>query len=65
MLSGDTVTQQPEEPETNSTPAVKADLHKYKQYFRELDIDVWLILTQPLSLSTAPEKVWAENIHEM
>lgn len=34
-----------------------ADLSKYKQYFRELDTDVWLYLTQPLTLSPTPEKV--------
>uniref|UniRef100_A0A1B6D3Q6 Fanconi anemia group D2 protein n=2 Tax=Clastoptera arizonana TaxID=38151 RepID=A0A1B6D3Q6_9HEMI len=41
---------------THNAPVLLADLQKYKQYFRELDIDVWLILMQTLTLTPKPEK---------
>lgn len=66
MLTGNVNTSQQdddeEEEEEEETVEEKiADLSKYKHYFRELDIDVWLILTQPLTLSPNPEKVCSYN----
>lgn len=49
--------EEDEEEEDEVKEEKLADLSKYKQYFRELDTDVWLYLTQPLTLSPTPEKV--------
>lgn len=66
MLTGNVNTSQQdddeeEEEEEETVEEKTADLSKYKNYFRELDIDVWLILTQPLTLSPTPEKVCSYN----
>lgn len=69
MLTGNVNTSQQdddeeeEEEEEETVEEKTADLSKYKNYFRELDIDVWLILTQPLTLSPKPEKVCSYNFY--
>ncbi|XP_039275452.1 Fanconi anemia group D2 protein isoform X2 [Nilaparvata lugens] len=40
----------------SETQSKRADLSSYSGYFRELDIDVWLLFTRPLVLNPAPEK---------
>ncbi|RZF48297.1 hypothetical protein LSTR_LSTR010260 [Laodelphax striatellus] len=40
----------------SETQNKRADLSAYSGYFRELDIDVWLLFTRPLVLNPAPEK---------
>lgn len=61
LTGGVDATVADDEDKENNEPTVveeiTTDLQKYKHYFRELDIDVWLILTQPLTLSCRPEKV--------
>ena len=33
------------------------DMKNYKQFFRELDWDIWVMLSLPLTLNPEPEKV--------
>ncbi|KAG8323521.1 Fanconi anemia group D2 protein [Homalodisca vitripennis] len=59
VLTGKDNGSQQEEEEDEEEPVEEkaADLSKYKYYFREIDIDMWLVLTQPLTLSPSPEKL--------
>lgn len=34
-----------------------ANLKNYKNFFRELDLDIWIMLSLPLTLNPAPENV--------
>lgn len=64
VLTGNENTSQVEEEEEEEEPVeTEVDLVKYKHYFRELDIDVWLILTQPLTFAPTPEKVFIRYLH--
>lgn len=43
--------------ETEKTREPTANLKNYKQFFRELDLDIWIMLSVPLNLNPEPEKV--------
>lgn len=41
----------------------QCDIHSYKAYFRELDVDIMLLLRQPLVLNPKPITVSSIIIH--
>lgn len=49
------------EDEIESNLENEVDINIYQEYFRELDIDTWLILTQKFVINPDPEKVSSIN----
>lgn len=47
--------------EMPKTDNKEANLDNYKEYLRELDVDIWIMLSLPLTLNPEPENV--EIVH--
>ena len=59
VLSGCTQNKDNAADETEDQPEVEklADLSVYSNFFRELDVDVWLLLTYKLTINQTPPSV--------
>ncbi|XKL66741.1 hypothetical protein PGB90_010161 [Kerria lacca] len=52
-----TVTEESDD-EFKENEKKSADIKNYKQFFRDLDLNIWIMLSLPLTLNPEPEKDW-------